>query len=532
MIKFLLFSIFILDFFIFSKNIEIKGDKDLFSVLEFSSNIDSTLVSYGYFDSKSYTRNDTLFILSGERYLFNYIKLSGNPFYNEKIINNKFDIDFPFSKLNINKLMKRIENYYQNRGYPFVKISLERVDLDRENRVVTPILNIESGDYVNISRVIFNGNKVSKNHIIERELRLNLPSMFSLSKLEYGKSMLYNTNLFSFEPTYKIFKDKNKKYMVLFNLEEENYNSLDGMLGYSSKNDEDKLFGYIDLEFRNLFGTFRGAKIYWQRLRGSSEEIELNYREPWLYNIPISSYIGFTQIKEDSLYLDRGISINFEYFLNQNFTISTGFNYNRVFPINKESNSEVESSERKGYNLSVSYKTTVYKNPFRELFLSTTVYFNDLYKKFLESGESNHMLNSKLETSFVKPMGRFSISSRNITNHLFFKNSPEYLELLNFGGVSSFRGVREKFISTTSYSSFQNNLYFDLKNSSYIYIMFDLAIYSKKNESFIEDFNTLYSLGGGLKFPIKTGGFEIIYAFPLDQGFSNSVIHARLLTEF
>lgn len=109
-------------------------------------------------------------------------------------IKNLFSIkvnDF-FVREKIHDTRKRIEEYYNNRGYPFAEVSSS---LMPDSGILT--FNIEKGILHYIREIEITGLKTTRPIIVRREIELKRGDKFNKSKLRYSQRRIYGLGFFS-----------------------------------------------------------------------------------------------------------------------------------------------------------------------------------------------------------------------------------------------------------------------------------------------------------------------------------------------
>ncbi|MBN1970476.1 MAG: hypothetical protein JXR48_08880 [Candidatus Delongbacteria bacterium] len=469
-------------------------------------------------------QNDSLII--GSRYDINEIIIHGDSYFDKQILKSLVFDDSGLSYNNLLKYNDLIGKYYRDNGFPFFYLTYDSLIISGENSVDIYI-TVYPEKSVSISKFELKEDYKTNLSTIVRESRLDLPFLFNDQILENGLEYLYRTEKFKDKPEVDIYQNSSI-YELVFTLNEEKYNRADGMLGYSSNDKNKGFFGYIDLSFSNIFGTFREIGVLWNREDKNIENLMIRYKEPWLYKIPISLNLMFEQEKIDSLYLNRSYQIGSDYKINLRNTISGFYSYERLYPYYRENNDLYHDKTKQGYNLALEYSNSIYKNPFKELFYSVKAEITNYVIDFeADSLENNRILIPSLKSSFVFPFLRFSYKCDLNSEFMFFDNKPEDLDYLSLGGIASIRGYRKDFFRAEKYGLLRNNMYLNLGGESCIYLFSDFSLFK-----FHDKISDLYTYGTGLEIGSSNGRIEIVYALPHDKSFSEALLHVRFIAEF
>ncbi len=140
----------------------------------------------------------TFAIKEGRQWGYGGMSFEGNKvFSTEKL--SSLVYQKPGSVLNATKLQQdkaRIADLYYENGYIFNNIDLvER--RDEERFVISYTIRIVERDRAHIESISFKGLKKTKEHVVARELPLEVGDIFSKAKIIEGLRSLYNTQYFS-----------------------------------------------------------------------------------------------------------------------------------------------------------------------------------------------------------------------------------------------------------------------------------------------------------------------------------------------
>ena len=198
---------------------------------------------------------------------------------------------------------------YENNGYPFCRVSLERVTLAPGDEArVQLLLKIEEGDRVTIGQIRVRGNHTTRSRVIIRETGLKNGDPYRHKRVARARRRLERLGFFEEVKEPRIFYDQAGSTGILFEVVEKNTNRVDGVLGYSpsrSTGEKGYFTGLLDFSFRNLLGTGRRAQAHWERIDRFSQELTFSYLEPWVLGYPFHVGIDFSQLVQDTTYIKR-----------------------------------------------------------------------------------------------------------------------------------------------------------------------------------------------------------------------------------
>lgn len=206
-----------------------------------------------------------------------------------------------FSPLSLATDRRALSDYYQSRGYMDVEIRPQQVYNTRTERMDLTYL-VKEGNISYIDRIEIEGNDITKDVVIRRELGVMPGEIFNGVKVRRSWERLNNLGFFesvsidqvpSTEPGKKdlIVRVKEKKtgqFMFGFG-----YSSVDDFVGYAE-------IANSNIDILNPGNSFLGGgqKL---RLRGElgteMARYELSFTEPWLFGRPLS--FGFDIYRRD-----------------------------------------------------------------------------------------------------------------------------------------------------------------------------------------------------------------------------------------
>ncbi len=455
-------------------------------------------------------------------------------------IKNYFKVlyDEKFSELKLQSAIDESITYLENNGYPFAKITIESISFVKQDDFYSTniLLSLEQNTKCYVNKFIIEGNFKTKDYVIIRETGIEPDQFYRQSDIDKIKHKLNRLRYFETveEPIYYLTNEN--KGVLKLSIKEKETNSFDGIIGYvpSSQFEKGYFTGFLNLNFENLFGTGRFFKFKWQQLNKTSQDLDIKYLEPWIFNYPFNIQVGLFQRKQDSTYIQRNFESSFEYLSNRDFSVS--------FVLTSQSTISLVKSNRNIYNSSTLSYGFALKNDTRDEIYSPTsgILFNGSYKYF--SKKFNDFTISK--TSLQKIEFDFSFFTE-----LFFKqifvlsihakelkgNLADISDLFYLGGTNSLRGYREKqfFGNRILWTNLEYRYLFS--KYSFGFLFFDTGYYQlNENQSFSIQLQKDFKIGYGFGLNIETGVGILGISFALGKGdsFTDGKIHFAIMNEF
>lgn len=450
----------------------------------------------------------------------------------EPLINEKF------SEVKLQQTIDEALTFLENNGYPFAKITIENISFEEQDNFYNTsiLISVDQNLKCFINKIIIEGNTKTKDYVITRAIDLRENQLYKQKEIDKIKMRLNKLRFFESveEPVY--FLTNENKGILKLSVKEKETNSFDGILGYvpSSQNEKGFFTGFLNLSFENLFGTGRFFKFRWQQLNKSSQDLEIKYLEPWIFNFPFNIQFGLIQRKQDSTYIQRSFESSFEYMSNNDFVLSILLNSHSTISLNQSINSVFNSST---LTIGFALKNDTRDNAYSP---SNGILFNGAYK-YSSKKFSNYIVNKtslqKIEFDFsffseifLKQIFSFSLHARELKGNL-----ADLSDLYYLGGTNSLRGYREKQFIGNRILWTNTEYRYLLSKYSFAFLFFDTGFYQlNENSNFSINAQKNFKFGYGFGLNIETGIGIIGVSFALGKGdsFADGKIHFGIMSEF
>jgi outer membrane protein insertion porin family len=285
-------------------------------------------------------------IEEGGRYRLGSITFTGNKqITNVKALRATFAIkdgDW-FNATMIGKGLDNLKKAYGSLGYINFG-AIPKLSYDEQKRTVSLDIDIDEGKQFFVSRIEFQGNTITRDKVIRRELMLDEGSIYNSQLWEY--SLLRLNQLEYFEPL-KVDQDSeahqdpdNGTVELLLKVKEKGKNSIGlngGVSGYSGA------FLGLNYSTNNFLGL--GETLSLQANLGSIQRTFLfGFTQPYIRNRPINLGFQIFNNKQDynaakNYQATTGASLNLstaEKSLTQNYNVgSDGLNFSLSYPLKR-----------------------------------------------------------------------------------------------------------------------------------------------------------------------------------------------------
>lgn len=454
-----------------------------------------------------------------------------------------------FNKFDIENDISGALTYFENNGYPFAKVIISSIyfygDSSAGNYFADIYLKFDKSIYCKIDKIEIVGNNSTKDYVIERAMRIKKGEEYSQKLIDEMPGRL--NRLGYFEPVNKpeFYLDSKNEGILKVTVKEKQTNNFDGIIGYipTSGNQGGYLTGLINVSLRNLFGTGRAAAIRWQQYDKFSQDLELKYLEPWLFNYPFNFTASLYQRKQDSSYVQRTLQGSLEYLATDNISASIFISSDVVIPTqlsNQTFTAFNSSSITTGINIKIDTRDDPYSPTQGFLFNNSYSFSKKTIKGPQQFITPSTATNVSLQRFTIDLEGYYSLFQRQVValgihGRELRGSNFEISDLYRLGGANSLRGYREnQFLGNRIlWSNLEYRLL--LTKRTFGFLFFDTGYFLQKANPELEILkNEGFRIGYGLGLNIETGLGVLRVSFALAKGdtFSQGKIHFGLVNQF
>jgi outer membrane protein assembly factor BamA len=442
-----------------------------------------------------------------------------------------------------------INRLYAERGYPFVELSIEDLNLTKNENSYSVDLTfkINSGKTAEISKIILNGNKVTKDEVIIREINIRSGDKYKQDEVDKIPYTLNKLGFFKQVNTPQFIITKEKEFALLIDVQEGNTTTFDGIVGYipddpSQNKGEGYFTGLLNASFRNLFGTGRKFEIFWEKPDKYSDQFKIYYEEPWIFNVPLNIGVGLERLVRDTTYIERSYFINSSFKITNDLKSIFSFSQKATIPDSTASRDlRLSRSIINSVELGIVYDTRDYPlNPRSGIYYSTKYSFGQKQNtgpsyliKEDNLVENEELQKAQVELAFFQPI----ISNQILYFHIYgsqIKSNKNQLQLTDhswFGGARSLRGYRENQFHGSVISWLNLEYRFLIGRNSRLFLFNDWGFFYYKDKTGKNE-NILPGYGLGIRFDTALGVMGVDFGLGKNDSFSNGKIHFGIENSF
>jgi len=455
-----------------------------------------------------------------------------------------------FTKQSVEALIENIFNVLDDEGYPFAKVNIVSITFSEdsiEKKFEAEIyLKVDKQREGRIERIEIVGNTKTNANVILRELNIQPHEIYSPKKTEDIPARLNRLRFFDPVEEPQFYFSQKDGGVLRIEVKEKETNNFDGVIGYfpgDPKTGGGYFSGLVNVSLRNLFGTGRAAAFRWQKIDRLSQELEVKYLEPWMFDYPFQLGLQLYQKKQDSSFVQRKYGIALDYLGFGDITLSGTLDFENVIPsLNDYGYVAVLKSFSVSTGIVLKYDTR--DDPYSPtrgiLFTNAFIYT----KKKIES--SPLQLSSSGENKVVhqKYIGDFNIyyelfkrqvAAVGLHGRAVQGSQIEIPDMFYLGGTNSLRGYRENqfLASVVAWTNLEYR--FLLTRRTYLFTFFDVGYFSQKENTDLKiaaASTTKTGYGLGLHVETGLGILNVNFAFAKGDSFSEGKIHFGILNEF
>jgi len=421
-------------------------------------------------------------------------------------------------------------------GYHFPMLLLESMQpgIDADGKYLNPRLRLDWGEITRIDTILFQGVVKTKNTVLNRTVRPLYGTVYTKRQEQQMIRSLRRFSYLTVNQASEIVQTKDGQTGILISIRELQDNEFIGVAGYVPEtiNRNGYLTGELDLKFHNLSGTGRQLYLYWSKTNRYSQQMKLNYTEPWIWKTNLYGTAEFEQVLRDTLVVIRNFGIgsgfystkfgSMELTLNHESTIPTPGGRELLGLFNTMTNAA-------GLNYSIDRRDNVY-NPSRGYFINTGFATGIQQRDSLETIIRSEI---QVESGGFVPLRKELVMAMKLNARAKWLSGeePGYAEQFWFGGAGNLRGYPNDFFRGSRIAWGTLELRRLIGELSSFYTFFDQGYYRRvENGKTISDYP--YSYGIGIRLASRMGVIGLDYGFGEGDTFSTAKIHIRLISRF
>ena len=436
---------------------------------------------------------------------------------------------------------------YENVGYPFAQCrvaALARKQGDGcDSLEIT--LALDEGDPLAIDEIRVEGNHETRASVIVRETRVGLGELYNPVKINGIRGRLNRLNIFSSVSEPELYTH-DRKGGILITVKEGSTNTFDGIIGYvpaAASGQTGYLTGLASVAMRNLFGTGRKLSFHWQREDQFTQELGVQYVEPWIFDLPVNVGGGFLQRQQDSTYVRRVVDGKTEIMLSDNLSVSITMSSENVIPtvdtaVNIVSSVYSSSTTTVGGAIQFDTRDDLYSPTSGARYATDYQYGRKRSNAVPPSsgGPSDAAIQRiGLDLEFYHATTSRQVIAIGIHGREIQGDGLDESDMYRFGGTNSLRGYRENQFLGSRIAWTNAEYRFLMARRSFFFGFVDAGYYFRPADDLralpqVQAFKVGY--GFGIRLDTSLGNLGVSFALGQGDSIANGKVHFGIINEF
>ena len=441
---------------------------------------------------------------------------------------------------------ERLLNRLENTGYPFARIYLDSIGLDKDR--VSAQLRVEKGPAYVIDSIRIYGNAKISNYYLQRYLDIPNGSLYNREKLLRVNQKMRELTYIEEEKPFDLSMLATGAVLNMY-LKQKRSSQVNVLVGFLPNNDQLSsrkllLTGEANILLKNALGSGETIGLNWQQIQVRSPRLNLLFNYPYLFRSPLGVDFNFDILRKDSSFVNINLQFGTSYSLNatqtgklfiqrfQTIVNAGGINTQQILLTRRLP----DIADLSSFNLGLDYelnKTDYRLNPRKgyELRLITTI-GNKKLKKNAEITDlkdpadpgfdfnrlydtlklRTYQFRARLSAARYFPLpGNRSTVKAALNAGMFQSGNIFRNELFQIGGYRLLRGFDEESQYLSHFAIGTTEFRYLVGQNSYFYALLDGG-WGKNNAPGVKQDYTYIGTGLGLALETKAGIFNLAWA--------------------
>ncbi len=226
----------------------------------------------------------------------------------------------PMDFAQVRQWLERMLNRLENTGFPFAKIYLDSIELDKDK--VSALLKVDKGPLYTIDSIRIYGNAKISNFYLQRYLDIPAGSIYSKEKLLRVNKKIRELTYIEEEKPFDLSMLATGSVLNMY-LKQKRSSQVNVLIGFLPNNDQlsSKKFlltGEANILLKNALGSGEVIGLNWQQVQVKSPRLNLLFNYPYLFRSPVGIDFAFDILRKDSSFVNINLLLGAQYTLNAN----------------------------------------------------------------------------------------------------------------------------------------------------------------------------------------------------------------------
>lgn len=514
--------------------------KDYLSLKTEADSLIHKLYRAGFIDAKNNSlqqKNDSTFIANyfiGPKYKQVKVFYSDSSFskkqlrqISEVVEDDYFILNFETAEASLQKL----NNLQTETGNTFARLKLTNIET-KENSVIAS-LGTKGKSYRTLDSIVIKGYDKFPRSFLKYYAGIKTGRTFNRKKLLRQNVVIDNLGFATTTKAPEVLF-RRETTTAYFYIEKQNNNLFDGILGFATDEETQRLQlnGYLNLELNNNLNFGEQLLINYKADGNEQVNFRAKVEMPYLFKSPFGISLELNIFKRDSTFVTSQQEAKVSYQINPISSVYGGYKAYESSNLQDEilAGGAVEDYSA---NFFTTGGTVIIPQSSRLFPKKTEVQLGSEFgARSIKGSKENQTRLSARANHIFDLGGNNAVYLQNTTSMLL---SETYLtnELFRFGGINSIRGFNENSIDASLFSVLNTEYRYILNPGLYVHSIIDLGYFENIP---VDIKQKLYSFGAGIGLQTKGGilRFNIANGSSENQSFrfSNTKIHLSLSSRF
>ena len=428
--------------------------------------------------------------------------------------------------------MRKLTAIRNQKGNAFARLKLTEIEKD-ENNGLTATLYLDTGTIRTVDSIAIKGYEKFPRSFLKYYAGIKKGKVFNKKKLVKQNENLNTLGFVSaIKPPEALFRKDST--IVYFYLEKLNNNSFDGILGFATNEETQKLEfnGYLNLELNNNLNY--GEQLLFNYKADGKEQVQFRVKAvlPYLFKTPFGASGELKIFKRDSSFVTTEQQLRTTYQISpssQTYIGYRGFDSSNLLD-QTVAGIPIENFKSKFLIGGATYLKSQNRRLFPiKTFLSLNLGVGTRERKL----ETENQFQAEVQLNNIFQLNQKNSLFAQTTTSALFSDSYLVNELYRFGGINSIRGFDENSIDASLFSVINTEYRYQFNEAVFVHSIIDIGYFENQTLSLKQK---LYSFGLGLGLTTKAGLFRFIVANGSSESqnfeFSNTKIHISVSSRF
>ncbi|MDH3246334.1 MAG: hypothetical protein OEM26_17045, partial [Saprospiraceae bacterium] len=214
----------------------------------------------------------------------------------------------------VNRVFEDLLVAAENSGYPFATVQLDSLRLEAGE--MSAVIKMDLKEKIMMEPLRIEGDLQITRRYLEQLLDVRVGDHFNRQKITQLKNRLDELNFADpyRTPTVSFLGEGATLNLYLNRKPANQFDILLGLIPSNRENERFRITGNVNIAMENQFGAGERFLMNFESLQPATQELELDFSYPFVFDLPFGTDLHFDLYKRDSTYIDLNYEIGIRYF--------------------------------------------------------------------------------------------------------------------------------------------------------------------------------------------------------------------------